>query len=189
MSHLALVWVYRKPIKVFRVKPTDWCKHIQFKHTMVMAMVCILCDLFRMQSHWQQLTKLFILFEINNNDNHYPLCDIDPDAHYFNELNAHISQNCNYYDERSCWSVNHSRFPTIIHHKVFALFHINIRSQKANLRSFDMCLKKHAVQCFSDWCKWHVAQWLQLAYTTWVDIILLKHTDLGDLAVALGYFI
>ena len=44
-------------------------------------------------------TKLFNPFEINNDDIYYPLCDIDPDAHYFNKLNAHISQNCNYYYE------------------------------------------------------------------------------------------
>ena len=46
-------------------------------------------------------TKLFNPFEINNDDIYYPLCDIDPDAHYFNELNVHISQNCNYYYENS----------------------------------------------------------------------------------------
>ena len=85
--------------------------------------------------------KLFNPFEINNDDIYYPLCDIDPDAHYFNELNAHISQNCNYYYEHSFSSVIQSRFPNIIDHKVFSLCHINIRSQKANLRSFEMCLE------------------------------------------------
>ena len=43
--------------------------------------------------------KLFNPFEINSDEIYYPLCDIDPDAHYVNELNAHISQNCNYYYE------------------------------------------------------------------------------------------
>ena len=28
--------------------------------------------------------KLFNPFEINNDEIYYPLCDIDPDAHYFN---------------------------------------------------------------------------------------------------------
>ena len=36
--------------------------------------------------------KLFNPFEINNDDVYYPLCDIDPDAHYFDESNAHVSQ-------------------------------------------------------------------------------------------------
>ena len=85
--------------------------------------------------------KLFNPFEINNDDIYYPLCDIDPDAHYFNELNAHISQNCNYYYGHSFSSVIQCRFPNIIDHKVFSLCHINIRSQKANLRSFEMCLE------------------------------------------------
>ena len=45
--------------------------------------------------------KLLNPFEINNGDVYYPLCDIDPDAHYFNELNAHVSQNYNNYYEHS----------------------------------------------------------------------------------------
>ena len=60
--------------------------------------------------------KLFNPFEINNNDIYYPLCDIDPDAHYFNESDAHISQNCNYYYEHSFLSVIQSMFPNIIDH-------------------------------------------------------------------------
>ena len=85
--------------------------------------------------------KLFNLFEINNGESYYPLCDIDPDAHYFNELNAHISQNCNYYYEHSFPSVIQNRFTSIIDLKVFSLCHINIRSQKANLKSFEICLE------------------------------------------------
>ena len=40
--------------------------------------------------------SLFNPLELNNDDIYSPLCDVDPDANYFNELNAHISQNCNY---------------------------------------------------------------------------------------------
>ena len=75
--------------------------------------------------------KLFNPFEINNDEIYYPLCDIDPDAHYFNELNAHISQNCNYYYEHSFSSVIQNRFTSIIDLKVFSLCYINIRSQKS----------------------------------------------------------
>ena len=86
--------------------------------------------------------KLFNPFEINNDEIYYPLCDIDPDAHHFNELNAHISQNCNYYYEHSFSSVIQNRFTSIMDLKVFALWcHINIRSQKANPKSFEICLE------------------------------------------------
>ena len=34
--------------------------------------------------------KLFNPLELNNDDIYSPLCDVDPDANYFNELN-HIS--------------------------------------------------------------------------------------------------
>ena len=85
--------------------------------------------------------KLFNPFEINNDDVYYPLCDIDPDAHYFNEFNAHVSQNCNYYYEHSFSSVIQNRFTSSIDLKVFSLCHINIRSQKANLSSFEICLE------------------------------------------------
>ena len=85
--------------------------------------------------------KLFNPFEINNDEIYYPLWDIDPDAHYFNELNADISQNCNYYYEHSFSSVIQNRFTSIIDLKVFSLCHINIRSQKANLKSFEIRLE------------------------------------------------
>ena len=85
--------------------------------------------------------KLFNPFEINNDEIYYPLRDIDPDAHYFNELNAHISQNCNYYYEHSFSSVIQNRFTSIIDLKVFSLCHINIRSQKDNLKSFEIRLE------------------------------------------------
>ena len=65
--------------------------------------------------------------------------DIDPDAHYFNELNAHISQNCNYYFEHSFSIVIQNWFTSIIYLKVFSFCPINIRSQKANLKSFEIC--------------------------------------------------
>ena len=85
--------------------------------------------------------KLFNPFEINNDDVYYPLCDIDPDAHYFYEFNAHVSQNCNYYYENSFSSVIQNRFTSSIDLKVFSLCHINIRSQKANISSFEICLE------------------------------------------------
>ena len=85
--------------------------------------------------------KLFNPLELNNDDIYSPLCDVDPDANYFNELNAHIYQNCNYYYEHSFSTIIQSRFKDAIDPNVFSLCHINIRSMKANLTSFEICLQ------------------------------------------------
>ena len=85
--------------------------------------------------------KLFNPFELNNDDIYSPLCDIDPDANYFNELNAHISQNCKYYYENSFSTIIQSRLKDVINHNVFSLLHMYIRSMKANLTSFEKCLQ------------------------------------------------
>ena len=50
--------------------------------------------------------SLFNPFELNYDNIYSPLCDIDPDANFSNALNAHISQNCNYYYEH--------QFPNVI---------------------------------------------------------------------------
>ena len=85
--------------------------------------------------------SLFNPLELNNDDIYSPLCDVDPDANYFNELNAHISQNCNYYYEHSFSTIIQTRFKNMIDLNVFSLCHINIRSMKANLTSFEICLQ------------------------------------------------
>ena len=85
--------------------------------------------------------SLFNPLELNNDDIYSPLCDVDPDANYFNELNAHISQNCNYYYEYSFHDIIQTRFKNMINHQVFSLCHMNIRSLKANLTSFEICLQ------------------------------------------------
>ena len=85
--------------------------------------------------------SLFNPLELNNDDIYSPLCDVDPDANYFNELNAHISQNCNYYYEHSFSTIIQTRFKNMIDPNVFSLCHINIRSMKANLTSFEICLQ------------------------------------------------
>ena len=85
--------------------------------------------------------SLFNPLELNNDDIYSPLCDVDPDANYFNELNAHISQNCDYYCEHSFSTIIQTRFKNMIDLNVFSLCHINIRSMKANLTSFEKCFK------------------------------------------------
>ena len=85
--------------------------------------------------------SLFNPLELNNDDIYSRLCDVDPDANYFNELNAHISRNYNYYYEHSFWTIIQNRFRNMIDLNVFSLCHINIRSMKANLTSFEICLQ------------------------------------------------
>ena len=85
--------------------------------------------------------KLFNPLELNNDGIYSPLCDIDPDANYFNELNANIYQNCNNYYEHSFSTIIQSSFKDAINPNVFSLCHINIRSMKANLTSFEICLQ------------------------------------------------
>ena len=89
--------------------------------------------------------KIFNPLELNNDDIYFPLSDIDPDANYFNQLNAHILQNCNYYYEHSFSTIMQSRFKDAINRNVFSMCHINIRHMKANLTSFEICLQKVSV--------------------------------------------
>ena len=81
------------------------------------------------------------MVELSNDDIYSSLCGVDPDANYFNELNAHISQNCNYYHGHSFSTIIQTMFTNMIDHNVFSSCHINIRSMKANLTSFDIFLQ------------------------------------------------
>ena len=44
---------------------------------------------------------LFNPFETNTDESYSPLNDIDPDIQFFNDLDYHMSLNCNYYFEDS----------------------------------------------------------------------------------------
>ena len=93
--------------------------------------------------------NLFYPLELNNDDIYSPLCDVDPDANYFNELNAHISQNCNYCHEHSFSTIIQTRFKNMINLNVFSWCHINIRSMKANLTSFEICSDLYDINGFN----------------------------------------
>ena len=85
---------------------------------------------------------LFNPFELNNDDIYSPLCDIDPDVNYYDLLETHVQQ-CNYYFENSFLPVIQKRLK---YNNVFSLCHINIRSLKANLPSFEVCLENLGYQ-------------------------------------------
>ena len=53
--------------------------------------------------------RKFNPLELNNDDIYSPLYDLGPDANYFNELNAYISQNWNYYYEHSFSTIIQTR--------------------------------------------------------------------------------
>ena len=84
---------------------------------------------------------LFNPFELNSDDHYSPLIDIDPDVNYYNEIDSHIALNCNYYFEESISAAINDNIKTGNLSKVFSLCHVNIRSLKANLPAFEICLQ------------------------------------------------
>ena len=84
---------------------------------------------------------LFNPFELNSDDHYSPLFDIDPDMNYYNEIDSHIALNCNYYFEESISAAINDKIKTGNLSKVFSLCHVNIRSLKANLPAFEICLQ------------------------------------------------
>ena len=73
--------------------------------------------------------NLFYLLELNNNDIYSPLCEVNPDANYLNELNKWNSLS----------TIVHIMFKNVGDHHFFSLCHINVRSMKANPTSFVIC--------------------------------------------------
>ena len=80
--------------------------------------------------------KLFIPFELNDQDHSSNLCDIDPDLNFYNALNQ-LTSKCNYYLESSFNSVINKASGT---KDLFYLCHLNIRSLKKNYASLDAYL-------------------------------------------------
>ena len=84
---------------------------------------------------------LFNPFETNTDESYSPLNGIDPDIQFFNDLDYHMSLNCNYYFEDSLMEILHKRVPNHLIGNEFSLCHMNIRSLKANPSSFEICLE------------------------------------------------
>ena len=76
----------------------------------------------------------------SENDDIYPLDEIDPDVHFYNELSYNLSSNCRYYHEDVIKMEFRNNKNTL--HEYFLVCHINIRSIKSNLESF-----KHNIEC------------------------------------------
>ena len=84
---------------------------------------------------------LFNPFETNTDESYSSLNDIDPDIQLFNDVDNHMSLNCNYYFEDSLMEILQKRAPNHSIGNEFSLCHMNIRSLKANLSSFEICLE------------------------------------------------
>ena len=75
---------------------------------------------------------IFHPFEINDTDHISPLCEIDPDLHFYNSIDFHLSK-CNYYEESSFAQIA----PNMANlSQSLSLCHLNIRSIKKNLSNF-----------------------------------------------------
>ena len=62
-----------------------------------------------------------------------PLCDIDPDLYFYNNIDFQLTSNYNYYDESNC--AGNKTLQTSVHQILF-LCHLNIRSMQKNLPEF-----------------------------------------------------
>ena len=90
----------------------------------------------------ESLTELlFNPFELNSDDHYSPMFDIDPDMNYYNELDSHIALNCKYHFEESIAAAISDKTEGKEHNNVFSLCHANIRSLRANLPAFEVCLQ------------------------------------------------
>ena len=76
------------------------------------------------------------IFEINDGDYQSPLCGIDPDVCFFNEIEYQVSCTCNYFD---CESFKKAHYDMKKQYCInnLALCHLNIRSLKQNLADFE----------------------------------------------------
>ena len=78
--------------------------------------------------------KIFIPFEINDFEQKIPIFEIDPDLHFFNEMNKNMIQNSNYFMEETLNHLLDDKFPD--GQNIFSLCHLNMRSVPAHLDDF-----------------------------------------------------
>ena len=80
--------------------------------------------------------KLFLPFEVNDDDHMTNLCNADPDLNFYNSLNQYVSR-CNYYLE-STFNKAVETYPWA--NDVLSMCCFNIRGIKRNLTSFESYL-------------------------------------------------
>ena len=83
---------------------------------------------------------MFNPFMLNDDDFYTPLWEIDPDINFYNKIDSHLVSSCNYYMDSSFLSAVSKNIDLLQQKDIFSMCHINIRSLKANLGSFETCL-------------------------------------------------
>ena len=73
---------------------------------------------------------IFDPFDLNDENDDIPLSDLDPDIHFYNDIQHTLYTSSDYFDETS---FNKTVTKTFDKDHTFALFHLNIRSLPANL--------------------------------------------------------
>ena len=81
-------------------------------------------------------SRIFVPFEINNDDSHHPLYEVDPDLQYYNKINQ-CNVNSDYYTADSF--IN--KFKPKLKKDSFSLLHCNIRSAPRNLKKLENYLE------------------------------------------------
>ena len=82
---------------------------------------------------------IFNPFEMNDSDYQLPLCDIDPDLCFFNELEFQVSSNCNYFNCESFVNAHNDKQKRSCYDNL-SLCHANIRSLKQNFAGLERYL-------------------------------------------------
>ena len=73
--------------------------------------------------------RIFDPFEMNTDKYYAPLCDIDPDINFFNEIDNHLVSPCNYFMENHFISAVKNRFLGVSLCDIFSLCYMNIRQK------------------------------------------------------------
>ena len=77
--------------------------------------------------------KIFMPLELQEFEQKQPLFDIDPELHFFNEINGNTLKNSEYYTEGKFIDKNQELFKDS---NIFSLFHANVRSLPLHLNEF-----------------------------------------------------
>ena len=83
---------------------------------------------------------LFNPFEVNEGHYYTPLYEIDPDINCYNSISYHLRTNCNYYYEYNFETALKTKCIDIKTRNGLSICQLNIRSIRANLSSFEICL-------------------------------------------------
>ena len=100
----------------------------------ILQIVIIFLNQHLSTSHIQYLSDiLFSPFELNDYDHQFDTFDADPDLNYFNSFNQYIT-NCNYFLESAFINEMSKSYQM---KQNFSLCHLNIRSMRKKLKSFE----------------------------------------------------